>query len=185
MALWILLAAQGTLLVERDGIVSIEAERAAGVKGWIEVAGKSGKALQDDGHGSLSFDIQFSRGGKYYVWFLCRDQGNTETNDCFVTLGKQRLYAADDKTRPDGIRSAGPGFKWICQPKGPGGHTPGEIKGKPVYALVPGPGRHTLKIAHRSRGFVVDKIVLSLGGKTAPSGDGPPETVITAATRER
>jgi len=184
-AFWIFLAAQGTAFVERDGIVSMEAERATAARGWIEVEGKSGKARQDDGQGYLSFDIVFSRGGKYYVWFLCRDQGNTETNDCFVTLDGQRLTAADDKSRPDGIRSAGAAFKWVCQPKGPGGHTPAEIKGKPVYALVPAPGRHTLKIAHRSRGFAVDKIVLALDGKTAPAGTGPPETVNVPASQKR
>ena len=185
MALWILLAAQGTVFVEQDGVVSMEAERAAPARGWIEVEGKSGKALQDDGHGSLSFNILFSRGGKYYVWFLCRDQGNTETNDCFVTLDRERLYAVDDKSRPDGIRSAGSAFKWVCQPKGPGSHTPRSIGGKPVYALVPGPGLRTLKISHRSKGFVVDKIVLALDGTSAPEGDGPPETLPPARRRAR
>ena len=175
---WILLCLQPPPFAEREGIVSIEAERAAPVKGWILVEGKSGKALQDDGHGGFSFEILFSRGGKYYVWLLCRDQGNSETNDCFVTLDGQRLYAADGRTRPDGIRSAGDAFRWICRPKGPGGHTPADLKNKPVYFHVPGPGRRTLRISHRSKGFVVDKIVLALDGTDRPEGGGPPETVL-------
>ncbi len=173
LALQILLSTQGALFVERDGIVSIEAERAGSAKGWIEVNGKSGKALQDDGQGTLAYDIRFSRGGKFYVWLLCRDQGDTKTNDCFVTLGGERLYAADDRTRPDGIRCAGADFKRTCRPKGPGGRTPDALKNKHVYALVPGPGRDPLRITHRSKGFVIDKIVLALDGTTAPEGNGP------------
>jgi hypothetical protein len=164
------------VFVESEGLVSMEAEHATVNKGWADVAGSSGRAMRDEGQGSLEFEIFFTRGGKFHVWMLCRDQGNTETNDCFVTLSGQRLYAADDKTRPDGIRSAGAAFTWVCRPKGPGGHTPDAIKSRPVYALVPGPGRHTLKVAHRSKGFEVDKIVLLLEGKAPPEGQGPAET---------
>lgn len=161
---------------EVEGVVSMEAEHASENRGWKVVGGASGRAMLDEGKGHLSFDIHFSEGGRYQVWMLCRDQGNTETNDCFVTLDGQRLWASDGKSRPDGIRSAGPAFRWVCQPKGPGSKTPAEINGKPVVAVVPGPGRHVLRVAHRSKGFEVDKIVLVLEGGKAPGGAGPDET---------
>lgn len=177
LAAWALFLSAQTAFVERDGQVSMEAENATAARGWAKVEGKSGAAMQDGGGGHLTFSIQFARPGKYYVWMLCRDQGNTETNDCFVTLDGQRAFAADDKTRPDGIRSKGKEFAWVCQPKGPGGHTPDALKSKPVYVAVPAPGWHTFKIGSRSKGFVVDKVVLVLDNAKTPEGTGPEETV--------
>jgi len=164
---------------EINGIVCIEAEHAAEVRGWKPVEGRSGQALQDDAarkRGGCTYRVFLSKPGRYYLHMLCRDQGNTETNDCYATLDGERLYGADGTTRPDGIRSVGARFKWVCQPKGPGGHTPESIKGKPVYFLVGKPGWHELRIDSRSKGFVCDKIMLKLDDTRTPGGLGPGET---------
>ncbi len=172
-----------TLFREVDGVVSIEAEHAGTVKRWVEEEGESGKAMRDDASrhgGEMTYEILFSKGGTYYVFFLCRDQGNTETNDCFLTLDKERLIGPDGRTRPDGMRSQGAKMTWVSTPKGPGGHTPEAVKKGPVHFDVPGPGLRILKVESRSKGFVVDKIVLKRNDDAPPKGGGPPETAVQA-----
>ncbi|MBN1672596.1 MAG: DUF5060 domain-containing protein [Kiritimatiellae bacterium] len=168
--------------VEQGGIVSMEAEHAGTITGWISVAGVSGSARQDNaprGEGGLTFPVTFTQGGRYYVWLFCRYTGDVsgERNDCFVWLDGEKLYGSDDVTRPDGIRTHSAAMAWSSLPKGPGGDTPDNIRNDPTYALVSGPGLHEFKIGSRSIGFVVDKIVLKLNDAAPPAGTGPPETI--------
>ncbi|MCI0583752.1 MAG: hypothetical protein L0227_12845, partial [Chloroflexi bacterium] len=170
------------LFYEDAGVVSMEAENATSSNGWIVVSGLSGSAMRDNsdrGVGSMNYEIEFTRGGKYYVWLLCRHTSadGASADDCFVTVGGEKLYGSDDVTRPDGMQAASGSFSWSSRPKGPGGTTPSNIAAGPVYALVSGPGRHVFKITSRSKGFEIDKIVLRLDDPTKPTGTGPAETL--------
>ena len=166
---------------EANGIISIEAEYAKEIVGWALVQGSSGNALQDTSDrnlGYMTYDINFQTPGNYYMFLYClAPNKDTSKNDCFVFLNEEKLYAADDSTRPDGMRVHTAEFSWTFYPKGPGGHTPPIIKHEPVYALVEKPGIHTLKIVSRSKGFTLDKIVLKLNDPNKPAGTGPAETI--------
>ncbi|MDZ7314802.1 MAG: hypothetical protein ONA69_01520 [candidate division KSB1 bacterium] len=170
--------------VNVDGIISMEAENADRIVGWKRIDGRSNHALQDtseQGKGYMTFSILIDQPGKYWVSLLClAPLGDTSKNDCFVCLDGERLYGIDDKTRPDGMRCHTATFQWSSLPKGPGGHTPEVIKEHPVYALVKKVGVHEFKIASRSKGFCIDKIVLKLDDKTLPTGLGPEETTATS-----
>ena len=76
------------------------------------------------------------------------------------------------------MRVHGKNYSWTFLPKGPGHHTPDNIRDKPVYALVHDEGWHELEIISRSKLFIIDKIVLKLDDATKPTGCGPEETII-------
>jgi hypothetical protein len=148
---------------EQGGEVLFEAE--SGVGPWKRIPTPTGLAVMDPGFGSMIYDIEFTKPGKYYVFLLARQgeagRGKGKENDIELTLGGEKLYGSDDKTRPVGIRSSGD-WKWGKLPKGPGGHTPDAIRDHPVYFLVREPGRLRFQMSHRSQNFAVDKVSLRL-----------------------
>ncbi len=148
---------------ERDGEVAFEAESGSG--NWKRIPSPTGSAVVDPGYGRMIYDIEFTRPGKYYVFLFARQgvagRGKGKENDIALTLGGEKLYGADDKTRPVGMRSGGD-WKWGKLPKGPGSHTPDAIRNHPVYFLVREPGRLRFEMSHRSENFAVDRISLRL-----------------------
>lgn len=157
------------LFREQDGAVIFEAEDGAG--DWKRIPSPTGFAMQDPGSGSMSYEIEFTQPGKYYVFLLAQQglagRGKGKENDVALTLGGEKLYGADDQTRPVGMRGSGD-WKWARLPKGPGGHTPDAIRDQRVYFLVSQPGRLRFEMAHRSENFAVDKIVMKLNDPTPP-----------------
>ena len=168
---------------ETDGLVVIEAEHYAEGAGWERVGGRSGGAMRDDttrGDGFLEYDITFTQPGDYRITTLARKTNREhadKANDVFVTLGGEKLWADDDVTRPDGLRTGDYDFGWTSWPKGPGAHTPRPLLHRPVYARVPEPGTYALRFTSRSPGYELDKVVLSLDPDLELEGAGPAETV--------
>jgi hypothetical protein len=153
----------------RGGEIAFEAENGSG--NWKRIATPTGSAVQDPGYGRMYYDIEFTEPGKYYVFLFARQgeagRNKGKENDVALTLGGEKLYGSDHKTRPTGIRSSGD-WKWGKLPKGPGGHTPDAIRNDPVYFLVREPGRLRFEMAHRSENFAVDKIVLKRDNPEPP-----------------
>jgi len=156
-------------IVASNGIVQFEAEDGAG--NWPRISTPDGAAVQDPGSGSMSYEIEFTQPGKYYVFLFARQgeagRGKGKENDTALTLGGEKLYGSDDSTRPTGIRCSGD-WKWAWRPKGPGGHTPAGIRDQPAYFLVKAPGRLRLEIAHRSDNFAVDRVLLKRNDSVLP-----------------
>ncbi len=153
--------------------ILLEAENTTYCQGWRLVPGKSGDALQDDaarGEGILRYDLYLKRAGRYYVHLLCMaPEKNTSKNDCFLLLNDERLLASKDSTiRPEGIRVHSSQFVWSALPKGPGAHTPNAIRNGQVYFSVAKPGAYQLQVISRSKGFVLDKILLRLDRPELP-----------------
>jgi hypothetical protein len=167
-------AGQSRLFNESNGMVFIEAEEASNVSGWKQVDGRSGKAMRDTvggNKGSMSYSINFTKAGNYYIYALARRtdlQHSDKANDWTVTLNNQKLYGIDNKTRPEGMRCVTTSFMWHSLPKGPGSHTPENIKDAVVHAKVPAPGTYTLKIGSRSAGAEIDKLFLQLDDYSFP-----------------
>ncbi len=176
--------AQSKKFDEHEGTVSMEAENATEIVGWKRVSGNSGDAMQDVSErkkGWMYYNVRFTRPGRYFVHLYCLAPGNnTSKNDCYVKLDDEKLYSvADPQKRPDGIRVHSGTFAWTFLPKGPGSHTPDDIRKKPVYADVKTAGDHVFKIISRSKEFTLDKIVLKLEDQNAPQGLGPAETLFS------
>lgn len=167
-----------------DGVVSIEAEKGKGTVKQIE--GVSGQAVMFmEPEERMDYSVTFSQPGKYWTFILAKQgpEGGGEQNDVFVFLDGERTYAVDDVTRPEGIRSYGD-WSWGYLAKGPGGHTPDNIRDDPVYVLVEEPGTYTFSLVYRSEHFAVDKVVLQWEDRTRPEGMGPDETLISTSAAE-
>jgi len=157
------------VITERNGLVQFEAENGTG--DWKRIATPDGAAVEDPGSGSMSYEIEFTQPGKYYVFLLARQgeagRGKGKENDAALTLGGEKLYGGDDTTRPTGIRCSGD-WKWAWRPKGPGGHTPTTIRDQPAYFLVKQPGRLRLEITHRSDNFAIDRVQMKRDDPALP-----------------
>jgi len=156
-------------IVERNGTVEFEAED--GVGDWKRISVPTGAAVQDPGAGGMSYEIEFTRPGKYYTFLFARQgeagRGKGKENDVTLTLGGEKAYGVDDVTRPAGIRCSGD-WMWAWRPKGPGSHTPPAIRDKPVYFLVSRPGRLRFEMTHRSENFAVDRVIMKLNDPSPP-----------------
>ncbi len=169
------------MFIDRNGVISMEAEHAHEIKGWMPVTGMSGgKAMQDTssrGQGRMIYHLNISEPGPYFVFLLCRTPGGTSTNDCFIRINGDKLHAvASPAMRPDGMRVHSETYAWTYLPKGPGAHTPNLIRDKPVFVWIKNAGTHQLEIISRSKLFCIDKILLKRDDATTPNGSGPPET---------
>jgi len=170
------------IFTDKNGVISMEAEHAHEIKGWIPVTGMSGgKAMQDTssrGQGRMSYNLKISEPGPYFVFLLCRTPGGTSTNDCFIRINGDKLHAvASPAMRPDGMRVHSETYAWTYLPKGPGAHTPNLIRDKPVFVWIKNAGTHQLEIISRSKLFCIDKIILKRDDATTPHGSGHPETM--------
>jgi len=108
----------------------------------------------------LSFDVNFSAGGTYYIWV--RGQGPDDAGDSVhVGLNGQAVSTADNiSSFPAGS------FNWS-----------GQTMDGPVATLtVPGPGAHTVNVWMREDGFLFDKLLLTTNANLTPSGAGPAES---------
>ncbi len=157
-------------IIEQDDMVQFEAEN--GIGEWTVVDTPSGQAIRDPGGGRHRYQIQFRRSGRYYVFLYAKQgpRGRDKENDVLLSLNGERLFASDDKTRPDGMRSYGD-WKWTKLPKGPGFHTPQSIKQDGVYFRVDQPGTYTFEIAHRSKNFEIDRVLMKLDDPELPASD--------------
>jgi hypothetical protein len=151
----------------KSGKVLIEAESGRGK--WTKINSPTGSAIQDPGEGGMKYDIVFEQPGRYYVFLFAKPgtEGKDKENDVLLNLDGRKLYGSDDQTRPDGMRAYGD-WKWTKLPKGPGHHTPDNIRDDGVYFLVEKPGHYTLEIAHRSASFAIDKVLMKLGDPGLP-----------------
>jgi hypothetical protein len=122
--------------------------------------------------------------GRYYVFLRAKRGNGTEAlddeNDCLVEIDGQKLYGGDGSTRVDGMRSQPLFWAWSFLPKGPGNHTPENIKYANVHAVIGKAGTHQFSLKHRSDNFSIDKILLKHesvpDAKAMPPDYGPPET---------
>lgn len=151
---------------QTDNLLVIEAED--GVGGWeIINEGLSGQAIKSVNNQSMFYYIDFTDPGLYYLYYLASNL-DTSSNDAIIRFGGQRLWGENNDgtpnntSRPDGIRShARLIFDWDSLPKGPGSHTPDEIKNNSVHVIVPEPGIYALEVRYRSAEYKVDKLVLT------------------------
>lgn len=166
--------AEETTHAERDGVVVIEAESGTGAWEKFEEAGAT--VIRSVLGESMTYRVRFTEPGVRYVHLRCRPTSgyvdakgkvldDTSTNDAHVTVGGEKLYGSDRTTRPDGIRSHGKALSWWSLPKGPGGHTPPNIKQGGVMTYLPKAGVYEVVIRYRSPAFVVDKIAFTVSPK--------------------
>ncbi len=152
------------------GHLIIEAESGEG--DWEKIEDQGIEAIRAVKGAKMVYRIRFDTAGTYFVHLRCHHAGGTtnadgvvqkgeSTNDAVVTFGGVPLYAADQVTRPVGMRCHSKEFKWWALPKGPGAHTPPLIKDKPVQFWVPEAGGYEFVIGYRSPGLVIDKIAIT------------------------
>ncbi len=161
-------ARAGETFLEKDGIVSIEAEHYTECSGpWIlaqDAMMIKGGAYTDH----LRYAIHFSQPGVYRLWLL---------GSAGPTVDEVRfLFRAEDAPSTSAVtfnvflpdELGWTDQRFAIRVRQPGWYRLLLVKGKPgrdARALEEGPG------------WRIDKIVVSLSGTPAPSGDGPDETV--------
>jgi hypothetical protein len=184
-------------IVEKDGLVSIEAEHATRIKGWVPVAGGSNDTTMEDrgakGVGYMEYDISFTKTGTYIIWVRNEQEASCASdrcNDCFADMDGNKLdiYEGSSCTGHTaeviGFGTHSTSLKWQSRPKTECG---ADRSGKHVSVNIATTGMHTLKIGSRSKQYRIDKIVMmhvDLGIK-APDGNGPAETVDDQAVLAR
>jgi len=150
--------------------ITIEAETGTGE--WMRFEEDGQTVIQAVPDTSMTYRVQFSAPGLYYIHLRCRLTSGMaradgtiladhSTNDAHVTVGGVRLYGSDHTTRPEGMRCHSRTLGWWSLPKGPGGHTPEVIKETPVVTYLPEAGVYEVVLRFRSPGFVVDKIAFT------------------------
>jgi hypothetical protein len=170
---------------ERDGVVVMEAERGQGTWKIIEDAGCSGgRGINDPGRGMMSYTFHVQKPGRWYL-FLRAVRGSTtartdDENDVTVEVNGARLFGSDAQTRPEGLRVRSETWTWTFLPKGPGAHTPDNIREGNVHFVAGRAGQQRLDLIHRSTNISIDRILLrheSVPNATAlPTDLGPAET---------
>ncbi len=159
----------------KSGVISIEAEKGTGT--WEEVPGRSGEAVRDPGKGQMTYLVNFSQSGKYYLWLLAsagtEDKGK---NACSILLSGQKIYSADGSVRPSGIEINGD-WEWTSLPEQNGEKASNNSQSAHAYVLIGSPGIRTLQLVHQGTGFTIDKIVLKREDQQKPQGNGPAETI--------
>jgi hypothetical protein len=160
---------------ERDGMVAFEAEDGLGE--WTRFDTQDGAAIRDPGGGRMRYEIDFTQSGDYYVFLYAKQGplGKDKENDVLLRLDGQKLYGSDRILRPDGMRSGGD-WKWTKLPKGPGSHTPDNIRNDAVYFRVASPGVKVFEIIHRSSNYAIDRVMMKRGDATLPTETAPRPT---------
>ncbi|MCU0247232.1 MAG: hypothetical protein MUC42_11690 [Bryobacter sp.] len=192
------------VFVERDGVVSMEAENASWSRGFDRVPGLSGDAVRcredslkqhDEKTAVLRFEIEFNSAGKYAIWLLGRiEKKQYAGNEFGVELDRpDDLEGRDPKhkqypgpadwegktytrmTTGYWMEPATTEFHWASKMK-----TGGVEKDfvPPAAWTIEKPGRHRLDfIARNEGGWILDKIVIQrVDPRTPPTGKGPAET---------
>jgi hypothetical protein len=155
---------------EKEGIVVIEAESGRGE--WERLEEEGASVIRAVPGRRMIYRVRFAKPGVYYVHMRCRLTSgmigpagtvlkDQSTNDAHLTVGGERLYGSDHQTRPEGMRCHSKSLAWWALPKGPGGHTPENIKQNPVVTYLPEAGVYEVALGYRSPGFVVDKIAFT------------------------
>ena len=185
------LSAESKTFVEVNGVVSMECENATSISGWVADTGypSSGVTMRDEGvrnKDNCTFDITFSRTGRYFVWFRMRkpDGATDGSNDSIVKVDGQSLKVWDGTTEHNviGMGTHQKELRFQSRPK----TNDDALRGYHPYFDVSSAGPVQFILFSRSPGFLVDKIVLIhadeggddndpavLGGKAS---FGPPET---------
>ena len=170
--------------LEVDGVVSCEAENAAAIfdigvdPTWSlgsTMAGASGgaylQASPDLGYSfnvvssqtpRVDFPVLFGQAGTYYVWVLGAAAGSTTGSSDSLHVGLNGV-SVSSAARVTGFAST---FSWRNI----------TMDGTVAVLDVPSPGLYGVNVWMREDGFVFDKIVLSLGDPTRPTGQGPAES---------
>lgn len=175
--------------IEKDGIVSMEAENATERYGWIEKTGlenSSGISMMDqepEEGGYLKFAIKFTKTGTYTIWALHAKSTEgyrpDQANDCIAGFnGKPLELDSKSSCHGEHARVIGLGthqtiLDWESRPKT---HC-AEDRNKKVIFNVESPGIHDFQITSRSNGYLLDKLVfVHHDNSSIPKGKGPDET---------
>ena len=168
--------------IESAGMVVMEAEHfhdniARGSDSWVSASSNAGAsagsymiALPDDGtqidtavetsSPELSFDVDFSTTGDYFIWGRVWAENN-RANAAYAGV--------DGAVAPNanGINVSTFGA-WVWAPVQKGSAAVGVNVGTP--------GVHTVHVWMRKDGFAIDKLVLTTDAGFTPTGEGPPES---------
>lgn len=174
---------------EVNGLVSMEAENATN-QAWTSSNdySSSGVAMTNPGSSSkeMKFKINFSKTGKYYVWFRHRkpDGAGGDYNDCVVKFNGKDLKVGNGNSVV-GMGTHQTSLKFESRPKS---HHSEDRSFHPFFEVTSA-GTHEFVVNSRSdlsKGYVVDKIVLihadKGGNDSSPSvlgglsSNGPAET---------
>lgn len=195
------LPAETKAFLEVEGVVSMEAENATELRGFLPrqdgmgAEPSGGFALEDAG-GQLRYLIRFEHPGRYYVWArMAKPQSgypSDKANDCTLRFDGKPLNTSNGTTTWTviGLGTHHQSLTWQSRPKS---HE-SAARDHHVYLEVPGPGDYHLDLVSRSPGFLIDKLVLihaqqggdaegggpGLAARTPKilNGMGPPETGI-------
>lgn len=193
------LQAETKAFLEVEGVVSMEAENATELRGFLPrqdgmgAEPSGGFALEDAG-GQLRFTIRFEHPGRYYIWArMAKPQSgypSDKANDCVLRFDGKPVHTSDGTTTWTviGLGTHNKNLTWQSRPKS---HE-SAARDHHVYFEVPEPGDYHLDLVSRSPGFLIDKLVLihAQQGGDAEGGDpglaertpkiledmGPPET---------
>lgn len=112
----------------------------------------------DDFLAQLTYRIEFTTGGTYYLWVHEFDASPDQSNTSYTNI--------DSLTRPDALR-LGSGFAFWEWDNG---------KGDAVVSYDIAPGLRTLYIWLGETGIALDKIILTTDAGFVPEGLGPQES---------
>ena len=175
--------------IEIDGIVSMEAENANELYGWIEKTGlsnSSGVTMVDqepEEGGYLSFVIDFTKTGVYVIWALHAKSTEgyrpDQANDCFAVFNNKQLDLESNSAchgkhaKVIGLGTHQTTLNWQSRPK----TECTEDRNKKVIFNVESPGTYEFKISSRSKGYMLDKLVfVHRENPYIPVDKGPAET---------
>ena len=103
----------------------------------------------------LDFEVDFPKAGTYIVWV--RGLGDVEDNSCHIGLDGKAVASADK------IAEFETEWTWCKDTK----------DGEDATLKIEAPGKRTLNVWMREDGFVIDRIILTMDPKFAPTGKGP------------
>lgn len=192
------------VFVEKDGVISMEAEHATWMRGFDRVAGQSGSAMMcregatkgfDEKTAVMRFEIDFRTPGKYAIWLLGRiEKKQYAGNEFGVELDRpDDLEGKDPKEKqyPGPTDWEGKAYTRMTtgywdRPETAEYHWSSRMKTggvekdfvAPAAWTIATPGRHRIDfIARNESGWVIDKVVIKrTDPRTPPSNNGPQET---------
>ena len=128
----------------------------------------------------LSYRVNFTQVGRYYVWAHARGQGPAANG---IHLGIDGGWPVNDLVDPGNMRMQFPGgWAWTQNRRGATQHTgvsateDVSLRDANIWLQVDAPGVHVVQWGMREDGLEFDKFVMALDPNFEPVGDGPPET---------
>ena len=164
---------EGTVFLEKNGIVAMEAEHASEIVGWSVVRGlknSSGVTMIDEEPaegGKLIFRVKFNQPGTYTIWALHAKSTEgyrpDQANDCFALFNENKLQVEGGTSchgahgEVIGLGTHHTELAWQSRPK----TECVEDRKKKVIFRVDSPGTYEFKILSRSKGYLLDKLVFA------------------------